>query len=83
MVNRKTNRFYWLNITQDLFDNWCLHKVYGGLHNHKIHNQYVFYDDKISASQAMFDIEVLRRRHGYVYADTTTSEDYILTPEVI
>lgn len=83
MVNHKKQRFYWLGLTQDLFDNWCVRKVYGGLNNNHCREVWEACDSKISASQRMFDIECTRRNRGYVYADTKTPDDYLLTPEII
>jgi hypothetical protein len=83
MINYKKQRFYWFNLTQDLFDNWCLHTVFGGLNSKVINSHYVLYENKLAASQAMFDNEILRRKQGYIYADTFTADDYILTPEII
>lgn len=83
MINHKTQRFYWLRLVEDLLGCWHVQKIYGGLNkeNHSI--VYDLHHDKISASQAMYDLEIAHLRRGYKYADTLTPEDYTLTPEVI
>ena len=83
MINHKTNRFYWLSIAQDLFGSWCLHKVYGGTQNKHIKEVWIPFKSQLEASQQMFDVEVLRLRHGYSYADIEIAESYVLTPEII
>lgn len=83
MVNHKKNRFYWLETTQDIFGCWCVHKVFGGLFSRKAREQWQTCSSKLEASQAMFDIEVLTRNRGYVYADNPVIEYFALTPELI
>jgi predicted DNA-binding WGR domain protein len=83
MVNHNTQRFYWLGLNQDLFGNWCVVKVYGGIGKKATREIWEPCDSEVSASQRMFDIENMRRSRGYVYANTNSHNDYILTPEVI
>ena len=83
MVNNKTKRYYWLSITQDLLGDWCLHKVSGGLNKNQVREQTLHFENKLQASQAMFDCEVINRKRGYIYEKTSTAEDYALTPQLI
>jgi hypothetical protein len=66
-----------------LFGNWCVVKVYGGIGKKATREIWEPCDSEVSASQRMFDIENMRRSRGYVYANTNSHNDYILTPEVI
>jgi len=83
MVNHKTQRFYWLGLNQDLFDSWCVVKVYGGIGKKATREVWEPCESQVAASQRMFDIENVRRSRGYVYANTNTPDDYILTPQII
>ncbi|TXI98992.1 MAG: WGR domain-containing protein [Neisseriales bacterium] len=83
MIHPTKSRFYWLSINQDLFGNWCVVKVYGGIGKKSARHIWEPCESKTIASQRMFDIECLRRKRGYIYANTNTPDDYILTPEVI
>lgn len=31
ITNSKNMHLYWLNLQQDLFETWCVHKIYDGL----------------------------------------------------
>lgn len=83
MINHKKQRFYWLSIQEDLFGQWCVVKVYGGLHNNHSREVWESCESQLLASQRMFDIERIRLIRGYVYANTNTPEDYVLTPEIV
>lgn len=83
MVNPQKQRFYWLSIQEDIFGQWCVVKVYGGLSNNHCREIWEPCKTRTLASQRMFDIENMRRSRGYIYAHTKTPEDYILTPEII
>lgn len=83
MINHEKQRFYWLSIQEDIFGQWCVVKVYGGINNKHSREIWEPYESRILASQRMFDIENVRRKRGYVYTHTKTPDDYILTPEII
>ena len=83
MINKAKNRFYWLSLTQDLFGVWCVYKVYGGLSNNHSRCQLIAYPDRLSASKAMLEIEILRRQRGYTYADINVIEHFNLKPQTI
>lgn len=83
MVNNQKQRFYWLSIQEDIFGQWCVVKVYGGLNNKHCREIWEPCESKNLASKRMFDIENIRRSRGYAYANTKTPDDYILTPELI
>lgn len=83
MVNKKSGRYYWLSITQDLLGDWCLHKISGGLDKNKTRQQTQYFENKLQASQAMFDCEVTHRKRGYIYENTKSAEDFALTPQLI
>lgn len=83
MTNSKTLRFYWLNLQQDLFDNWCVHKIYGGLTNHRGREIWIPYTTKAEASLALTDAEYSKRQRGYVYSDITDVEHFALKPQTI
>jgi predicted DNA-binding WGR domain protein len=83
MINKHKQRFYWLSLIQDLFGTWCVYKVYGGLANKHSRCQLVVYPDRMAASKAMMEIEVIRRKRGYTYADIDVIEHFNLKPQTI
>ena len=83
MTNPKTLRFYWLNLQQDLFGTWCVHKIYGGLTNHRGREVWIPFKNQADASKALADVEYLKRQRGYVYSDITDVEHFALKPQTI
>lgn len=83
MIHHAKQRFYCLGIQQDIFGEWAVQKVFGGINHVKPRICWEYCKSELEASQRMFDLECLRRQHGYVYADTNPPEDYCLTPELI
>ena len=83
MTNPKTLRFYWLNLQQDLFGTWCVHKIYGGLTNHRGREVGIPSKNQADASKALADVEYLKRQRGYVYSDITDVEHFALKPQTI
>jgi len=83
MTNPKTLRFYWLNIQQDLFGTWCMHKIYGGLTNHRGREVWLPFETKSAASKALTDAEYLKRQRGYIYSDIADVEHFALKPQTI
>ena len=83
MTNPKTLRFYWLNLQQDLFGTWCVHKIYGGLTNHRGREVWISFKNQADASKALADVEYLKRQRGYVYSDITDVEHFALKPQTI
>lgn len=83
MTNPKTLRFYWLNIQQDLFGTWCVHKIYGGLNNHRGREIWIPFENKSEASKALTDTEYLKRQRGYIYSDIKDVEHFALRPQTI
>ena len=81
MANPKTLRFYWLNLQQDLFGTWCVHKIYGGLTNHRKREVWIPFKSQADASKALADAEYLKRQRGYVYSDITDVEHFALKPQ--
>lgn len=83
MINHEKQRFYWLRLNQDLFGNWCVVKIYGGIGKKTAREIWEPCESEAVASQHMFGIECIRLKRGYVYANTVRPDDYILTPEII
>ena len=83
MINPIKQRFYWLGLQQDIFGTWCILKCYGGLGNRHRRSVLVPFPDKLSASQALAEIEYLRRQRGYVYADIDDPEQFHLRPQTV
>ena len=83
MTNPKTARFYWLNLQQDLFGTWCVHKIYGGLTNHRGREVWLPFNNQTEASKALTDAEYLKRQRGYVYADINEVEHFALKPQIL
>lgn len=83
MTNPTTLRFYWLNIQQDLFGIWCVHKIYGGLTNRRGREVWIPFKTKAEASLALTDAEFSKRQRGYVYSDIADVEHFALKPQTI
>jgi predicted DNA-binding WGR domain protein len=83
MIHKEKQRYYWLSIQQDIFEEWCVVKVFGGINNKHVRELWEPCNSQLEASQRMFDIEKIRLKRGYVYADTKASEDFMLTSEVV
>ncbi len=83
MVNLEKKRFYWLMLQQDLFDTWCVRKIYGGLTNKHKREVWVPYANKLAASQALTEIEYVRRQRGYIYAEMEDVAYFNLKPQTV
>jgi len=81
MIHPLKKRFYWLFLQQDLFDTWCVRKVFGGLTNNHCYEMWVAYSSQDEAAKALADVEYLRRQRGYIYADIPHPEHYHLRPQ--
>ena len=69
MEHKQKQRFYWLILEQDLFDTWCVKKVYGSTLSQRRREVLVSFPDRQSAAMAITDIENIRRQRGYTYPD--------------
>lgn len=67
MENHKSQRFYWMTVKQDLFGNWCIHKIYGGLHNNHHHSILTPCVDKNEAYKLLAKFEQIRLKRGYIH----------------
>ena len=74
MINHQKKRFYWLMLEQDLFDTWCVKKVYGSTESQRRREVTVPFPDRHTAALAITDIEYIRRQRGYVYDDDSNPE---------
>lgn len=83
MTNSKTRRFYWLNLQQDLFGTWCVHKVYGGLTNKHRRDILIPCSSQTEASKTLTDVEYAKRQRGYIYADINEVEFFALKPQTV
>lgn len=83
MINPKSQRFYWLDLQQDLFKDWCIRKIYGGLKNNYKHEVWIPFANKQMASKQLTELEYAKRQKGYIYADIQNPEHYHLTPQTI
>ena len=81
MINPSTNHFYWLDLQQDLFGDWCIRQVSGTLRAKHKHEVWKAFSTKQEASQELNEIEYLKRQRGYVYADIQDPEHYHLRPQ--
>ena len=69
MQNRQTSRYYSLTVEQDLFDEWCLKKVYGSLNNARGRVIIKLCESENLACEELFKIECAKRQRGYIYVD--------------
>ena len=83
MINPIKKRFYWLMLQQDLFDKWCVRKIYGGLNNNHCREIWIPYDTEHEASRALTDAEYLKRQRGYVYSDIEDFRYFALKPQTL
>jgi predicted DNA-binding WGR domain protein len=83
MINPDNNRFYWLDLQQDLFKTWCIRKIYGGLKNNHKHEVWLPFENKQAASKELAELEYIKRQRGYIYADIQEPEHYHLRPQTI
>ncbi len=81
MIHPLKKRFYWLFLQQDIFDTWCVRKVFGGLTNKHCYEMWSAYSSQHEAAKALADVEYLRRQRGYIYADIPQPEHYNLRPQ--
>lgn len=83
MINPKLNRFYIITIELDLFNTWCVRKIYGGLENNHRHESVQSYESESAASKALQICETKRRKRGYIYASLISSVLFTLCPQTI
>ena len=67
MINHQKKRFYWLMLEQDLFDTWCVKKVYGSIESQRRREVLVPFPDRQAAAMAITNIEHIRRQRGYIH----------------
>ena len=83
MINPQKQRFYWLMLQQDILDVWCVRKVYGSLSNKHCRDIWIPYPSRIEASQALTEVEYVRRQRGYIYSDMYDADYFALKPQTI
>lgn len=83
MVNIKSQRFYWMAAKQDLFNTWCVHKIYGGISNNHHRSVLVPCLDKNEAYTLLTKFEQIRLKHGYTYSGLNNPEYFALKPQTI
>ena len=81
MKNIQKNRWYLLDITQDLFDTWLVVRSFGSLISRRGRTIYQICDSEAEAWQQLTEIEYSKRQRGYVYADFLNVELYSLRPQ--
>lgn len=83
MINPVKQRFYWLMIAQDLFNIWCVRKIYSGLTNNHCREVWIPFANKQGASKKLTELEYAKRQRGYIYADMQKVEHYHLCPQTL
>ena len=78
MHNIKKNRWYLLNISQDLFDTWLVMRSFGSLSSRRERTIWQVCDNEADAWQQLTNIEYNKRQRGYVYADLMNAIHYNL-----
>lgn len=74
MINHQKKRYYWLILEQDLFDTWCVKKVYGSTESLRRREVLVPFPNRQAAAMAITNIEYIRRQRGYIYDDDSDPE---------
>ncbi len=69
MQNKQKQRYYSLNVEQDLFDTWCLVKIFGSLNSRRGRIIRQICDNEQDAWEKLTEIEYAKRQRGYSYAD--------------
>ena len=82
MKNIQKNRWYLLNIMQDLFDTWLVMRSFGSLTSRRGRTIYQICADEADAWQQLTEIEYSKRQRGYVYADFINVE-LCLRPQTV
>ena len=83
MQHIQKNRWYLLDIMQDLFDTWLVMRSFGSLTSRRGRTIYDVCDNEADAWQQLTEIEYSKRQRGYVYADFVNVELYSLRPQTI
>lgn len=83
MIHPIQRRFYILSLELDLFNTWCIRKIYGGLGNKHRHEVTQAFESELAASKALLNCEHKRRKRGYVYASLISSALFTLCPQTI
>ncbi len=69
MLHQSTKRTYQIEIVQDLFDMWCVREVSSNSVNQRVSDKFYSCESKEVANRLMFDLEIKKRKSGYVYLD--------------
>lgn len=83
MIHPKLNRFYIITIELDLFNTWCVRKIYGGLENKHRQELVQSYESETAASKALQICETKRRKRGYIYSSLFSPTVFTLCPQTI
>ena len=83
MQNIQKNRWYLLDIMQDLFDTWLVVRSFGSLTSRRGRTIYEVCDNEAHAWQQLTNIEYNKRQRGYVYADIMNVTSYSLRPQTL
>lgn len=69
MLHQSTRRTYQIEVVQDLFDTWCVREVSSNSDNQRVNDKFYSCESKDDANRLMFDLEIKKRKYGYVYLD--------------
>jgi hypothetical protein len=83
MVNLQSQRFYWMTAKQDLFNTWCVHKIFGGLQNNHRQTILIPCESEFSAYTLLNECERTRLKRGYKYSELNNPDHYFLKPQTI
>lgn len=83
MVNPQSQRFYWMTAKQDLFNTWCVHKIFGGLKNNHRQTILIPCENESSAFSLLNECERTRLKRGYRYFELNNPDHYSLKPQTI
>ncbi len=68
--NPDSERYYLVMIEQDIFGQWILNRIWGGIHKKLGGNQVSVLDNKDQGIEMLKDISIRRKQRGYKRVNT-------------
>lgn len=81
LENPEKKRYYLLIVELDLFDNWCLVRIFGSLINRRGRSQFDVCETKEQAIELMRSLEKNKLSRGYYHTDVPHQNNFCLRPQ--
>lgn len=81
LEHKQKQRFYMLMVEQDIFNTWCLKRVFGSLLNRRGRTIMQIFESEKQAWVELTEIEHKKRQCGYVYVDFDIETHLRLRPQ--